>query len=258
MGFLKGRELLPAVRRHIEDIIYSVFAWDSGEYLLAGGDGAVGEKIRLSRHPAGLLLEGIRRKYPLEWLERKLGSRSAVVATGDKKQLGQMLAAVDLSRAERAAIDSLDGERDLGEVAEQSGMGLLVVYQLAFGLTLLGLAEVIRRGEDEAIDLEGVRPPSLVGETDLAIDRQRVLAKYALVNEADYFTLLGVRRTASSFEIRRAYESARRDYASDSFPSEVRDELQAEIAEINQLIEEAYQVLRSDELRSSYREHLRD
>ena len=42
-----------------------------------------------------------------------------------------------------------------------------------------------------------------------------------------------MRRGASSFEIRRAYEAARRDYAGDSFPIEVRNELDAEITEIN-------------------------
>ena len=29
-GYLKRRELLPAVRRHVEDIVYSLFGWDRG------------------------------------------------------------------------------------------------------------------------------------------------------------------------------------------------------------------------------------
>ena len=85
---------------------------------------------------------------------------------------------------------------------------------------------------------------ALVGETDLAIDRQRVMAKYALVNESDYFTLLGVRRDATSFEIRRAYEAARRDYALVGFPPELQRELAEPLGEITRVIEEAYQVLR--------------
>ena len=31
-GYLKRRELLPAVRRHVEDIVYSLFGWDRGHY----------------------------------------------------------------------------------------------------------------------------------------------------------------------------------------------------------------------------------
>ena len=33
-------------RRHVEDIIYSLFAWDSGEYRIVPGDGASSERIR--------------------------------------------------------------------------------------------------------------------------------------------------------------------------------------------------------------------
>ncbi len=258
MGFLKRRELLPAVRRHIEDIIYSLFSWDSGEFIVAAGELSLTEKIRLSRHPAALILEGVRRKYGEELLTRRLGSPASIVAVSERSKLNPIVAAADLSRAERAAIGTFDGEKCLEEVAEASDLALLNVYQLAFGLVILGVAEVARRGDEEELDVDSVRPPTLVGETDLAIDRQRVMAKYALVGESDYFALLGVRRDASSFEIKRAYEAARRDYASESFPAEVRDDLDDQIEEINQLLEEAYQVLRSESLRASYLTNLRD
>jgi hypothetical protein len=180
------------------------------------------------------------------------------VAVNERSKLNPIIAAADLSRAERGAIATFDGEKSLEEVVDASGLPLLGVYQLAFGLVVLGAAEVARRGDEEEIGVDAVRPPTLVGETDLAIDRQRVMAKYALVAESDYFALLGVRRDASSFEIKRAYEAARRDYASDSFPGEVREDLDDQIEEINELLEEAYQVLRSESLRASYLANLRD
>jgi DnaJ-class molecular chaperone len=70
--------------------------------------------------------------------------------------------------------------------------------------------------------------------------------------------LLGVRRDASGFEIKRAYEAARRDYARDNFPPEVRTELSDEIEAINEIIDEAYQILRDDGLRVSYLTNLRE
>lgn len=258
MGFLKRRELLPAVRRHIEDIIYGLFAMTEGQYAMEPGEHVPGERIRLSRHPAALILEGIRRKYSLEQLERRLGAADAVVAVRDSERLKPILSVADLSRSERNAIAALDGDHTLEEVARAGAVSLLEAYQLAFGLVALDAAEILRRGEDAELDLDPVRPPSLVGETDLAIDRQRVLAKYALVSESDYFTLLGVRRNASGFEIKRAYEAARRDYAEESFPAEVRDELDDEICDINDLLEEAYRVLRDERLRTSYLANLRD
>ena len=255
IGFLKPRELLPAVRRHIEDIVYSLFAWDAGSFEVTAGD-ASGERIRLTRHPAAIVLEGVRRKYGPERLEAGLGSVGAVVSVRSQRQLQAIAAVADLSPLERMVIQKLDGERTLAEVADAAEVDHLGVLQLAFALVALGVAEVAVPGT--ATSLRPARSQALVGETDLAIDRQRVLAKQALVREADYFTLLGVRRDASSFEIRRAYEAARRDYAPTGFPPELQNELAASLGEINRLIDEAYQVLRDDRVRRSYQANLLD
>ena len=257
MGFLKPRELLPAVRHHIEDILYSLFAWDTGEFVISPGD-PPGERIRLTRHPAAIVLEGVRRKYGAELLEVRLGSPAAVVAVRSSRQLGAIAAVADLSPPERAVMQKLDGERTIEQVAEAAQVDHVVALQLAFALVALGVAEVVDHGPAAADRATPVRSRALVGETDIAIDRQRVLAKYALVNEADYFTLLGVRRDATSFEIRRAYEAARRDYASVGFPPELQRELAGQLTEINQLIEEAYQVLRDERVRRSYQQNLLD
>jgi len=259
MGFLKRRELLPAVRRHIEDIVYSLFAWESGDYTLIPGDAATGEKIRLSRHPAALIVEGIRRKYGIDVLEARLGGPGTVIAVIQRDDISALLKELDLGQVERRAIHHLDGERSLDEVADAADVDLLGVYQICFGLVVLGAAELASsNGADTGTWAEAVSAPSLVGATDLAIDRERLLAKHAHVEEADYFMLLGVRREASGFEIQRAYEAARRDYAAEAFPSEVRRELAAEIEEINGLLEEAYAVLRDDDMRDAYRSHLQD
>jgi len=97
-------------------------------------------------------------------------------------------------------------------VARAAGVDVADVLPLAWGLCVLGLATA-RRTDTEVPD----ESSALVGETDLAIDRERVRARWELVSEADYFALLGVRRDATAFEIRRAYQSARRDFAADGF-----------------------------------------
>jgi Domain of unknown function (DUF4388) len=256
IGFLKPRELLPAVRHHIEDIVYSLFAWDSGEFVISAGD-PTSERIRLTRHPAALVLEGVRRKYGAELIEARLRSQSAVVAVRSQRRLGSIAAVADLSPPERAVIQKLDGERTIQQAAEAAQVDPLMAFQLAWALIALGVAEVVDHGP-LASEPTPVRARSLVGETDIAIDRQRVLAKYALVQEADYFTLLGVRRDATAFEIRRAYEAARRDYSTMGFPPEVQRELASELGEINRLIDEAYLILREERVRRSYQANLLD
>ncbi len=252
-GYLKRRELLPAVRRHVEDIIYSLFAWDRGDYRLIVGDGATGERIRLSRHPAAMVLEGVRRKLDRGTLERLVGPPTTHVEITDRDKLAAIVGAADLSNEERAALTGLDGASDLTAVSRAAGLGLAGLYPLVWSLTLLGLASARRRAGDDDGDA-----PALIGESDLAIDRARVRARAALVADADYFALLGVRPDATGFEIKRAYEAARRDFAADGFPGELRRELERELDEIAVVLDEAYRVLRDDALRAAYRAHLRE
>jgi hypothetical protein len=265
MGFLKRRELLPAVRRHVEDIVYSLFAWDTGTYATSPGDGAKDEKIRLAAHPTAIVLEGIRRKMGIERLRARLGPPTTVIAPLKRDDIAQVLSDGDLSPDEKRAADLFDGRRTLGDVMAMPELNLdeVGVYQLAHGLAALGLARVIDRGReitDSGRQTTGVSAPSstITGAADLAIDRERVLAKHAHVREADYFVILGVRRDATSFEIRRAYEAARRDYAAESFPKEVQRDLSSELAEIACVLDEAQRVLRSDGVRAAYLANLKD
>ncbi|HEY5924473.1 MAG TPA: DUF4388 domain-containing protein, partial [Kofleriaceae bacterium] len=251
-GYLKRRELLPAVRRHVEDILYSLFGWDRGHYHVTVDPTASAERIRLSRHPASLVLEGIRRKLGRSTLEKLLGPASTVIEVGDRERLGGILNTGDLAGEERTALAAFDGQADLASVARTTGVDIADVLPLAWGLCVLGLATA-RRAETEIEE-----STALVGETDIAIDRERVHARWQLVTEADYFALLGVRRDATAFEIRRAYQAARRDFSPDGFPTDLRRELARELEDIASVLDEAFRVLRDDRLRQTYLANLFD
>jgi hypothetical protein len=253
LGYLKRRELLPAVRRHVEDLIFSLFAWERGSYAIVSDAEPCAERIRLSRHAASLVLEGIRRKLDRTTLERLIGSTSTVIEVRDRERLGGIVHMGDLAVEERAALAAFDGQADIAHVASTAGVDIADVLPLAWGLCVLGLA-IARRSDAELPD----ESAALVGETDLAIDRERVRARWQLVGEADYFALLGVRRDATGFEIRRAYQSARRDFAADCFPTDLRRELARELDDIAHVLDEAFRVLRDDRLRQTYLANLVD
>ncbi len=251
LGYLKRRELLPAVRRHVEDIVYSLFGWDRGHYRITVDSEPSAERIRLSRHPASLILEGVRRKLDRSTLERLVGPPSTVIEVADRERLGGIVNLGDLAAEERAALAAFDGQADLATVARAGGIDVADVLPVAWGLCVLGLATA-RRTDTEIPD----ESTALVGETDLAIDRERVRARWQLVTDADYFALLGVRRDATAFEIRRAYQSARRDFAADCFPADLRRELAQELDDIANVLDEAFRVLRDDRLRVTYLSNL--
>ena len=174
-----------------------------------------------------------------------------MIEVRDRERLGGIINIGDLAAEERAALAAFDGQADLAAVARAAGVDVADVLPLAWGLCVLGLATA-RRTDTEVPD----ETAALVGETDLAIDRERVRARWQLVTEADYFALLGVRRDATTFEIRRAYQAARRDFAPTAFPADLRRELARELDDIAHVLDEAFRVLRDDRLRLTYLSNL--
>jgi hypothetical protein len=264
MGFLKRRELLPAVRRHVEDIVYSLFSWEDGAFEVLPGPAAEDEKIRLATHPHALVLEGIRRKLLGTRLAERLGPLSSVLVPLSRDGIARAVDEADLSPDEKEAADLFDGRRSLQQVLAASRLDETSLYQLGYGLWALGLARVL---QPAAPATEGPRAPApaatpagerSAGAADVQIDRERVLGKHAQVIEADYFAVLGVRRDASPFEIRRAFESMRRDYQADALPADLARELGSELRDIELVLEEAHRILRSDRTRAQYLAHLKE
>jgi curved DNA-binding protein CbpA len=82
--------------------------------------------------------------------------------------------------------------------------------------------------------------------------RARLLARYAPVENGDYFAVLDVPRDASAADLRRAHEKIVRETAADSLDPGVAVELAAQLEAIRTVAAEALRVLSDENLRSRY------
>ncbi|HEX6839075.1 MAG TPA: hypothetical protein VF334_20995, partial [Polyangia bacterium] len=263
--------------------IYSCFGWERGRYRLSHVEPPVEERVRLGAHPWALFVEGVRRKYGLERLVELVGPPETVLTP--TTLLARALDEGAFSAAERARAELIDGERSLSELAlgvVGAPLGEGELYALVWALVAIGAARLGSGGEAETG--AGVRAvPTLItssyGEAtspvdrrtrprpgerardqdaDRAIDKERVMAKRAQVQDGDYFAILGLGRDASAREVARAFERLKREFAPERFADPLRDELSDALAEIGEVLDEAHRVLADDEVRASYRARLPD
>ena len=256
-GFIKPTELSIVVRRHFEEIIQSAFAWEDGEWSLGPGQ-PTQEIVLLDEHPAAIILAGIRRKYGAARLARCLGGGAQIfrLAAG-RFPAGDggvdLLSRMAMTPEERTIAELFDGARTLDEVRALSGARDEVVGGIAWALSVLGQLDRVEPGhvaDAAAVGTNGA------GRHAPAGDRERVLGRYALVEEGDYFQVLDLPRGASLDDVRRAHARLMGEHAPTSLDAGLVAELGAELRAIRVVLDEALRVLGEAGMRRRYETHL--
>jgi hypothetical protein len=248
LGIMKTAELLPAVREHYEEIIFSLFPWEEGAWTFETSVVADPRRIRLLRHPAALVAAGLKRAYALPRMQQRLGSSRNVFVLEARGSARDVLLELGAEGAERRVPPLFDGVRAFDEIVKASGLPEEVVYRTA--LTLFSLRLLVPAASTLSAPQPGTR------SRDRDIERERIHARHALVKEGDYFQILGVARTADRAEVRRAYERRARELGPDGIGPELLGELQTEIEGLREALGEAFRILGDDGLRARYRDAL--
>ncbi len=112
-GLLDESERLYFIAQQVKAIIYSLFGWESGQYVMAFREKARAESIKLDVFPGTMIMRGIKKLYKPERLER-------LVPLEQKLMPGQMpsyqLNEIDLAPWEVQLVPKIDGTRTNAEI----------------------------------------------------------------------------------------------------------------------------------------------
>ncbi|MCP4502891.1 MAG: hypothetical protein GY822_23385 [Deltaproteobacteria bacterium] len=239
-GGLLPTELFTAVRGILTEQIMSVAAWDRGTFHYRDDQAHEADRVRLQHSFDVLLAEACRRKFDEERLWRVLGSPSTIIAPNEA-----VLRMPPLSQKEQRAARLLDGQRALDDVVLETGGGPEIALSTALLLVSCGACRVAAKGLPKVEEEYAA--------THTSLERERVEDRLQLCRHGDYFTVLGVDREATTFEIRSAATRLRNRFAPERFSSPSLSDLNRAVHEIRDIIAEAEDVLSDDELRSAYR-----
>lgn len=196
---------------------------------------------------AEVLIEIVRRAVPPPTAIARLGGPRARIAEGPSyKLLGECaLTSRDAEVVERARAATVTDTLELARSQELAPV-------------LLGLVALSVLTTMEAVEREPARAPPLVDPLDEEALRARVAARLALVEEADYFSLLGVASDATPYELRRAYVELRRTFEPARALTAATADLLPRVQLISSVLDEAYEILRDPVRRERYRRAIED
>jgi len=251
-GHLRQDDLWPVLRAHAEWLVGRIVLLNSGAVSVEGD-----VPVRLQAEPAvfggatgaEVLVEIVRRAVSPEQALQRLGGASTVLQKGDNPAL---LGECAITDAEAAIVRSIN-EEPLAETLRRAGhKDFAAVLYILVELSVLARASGERRAPREAQEKRSARPDHL----DHAALRARILSRKALSEEGDYFALLGVSRSATSYDIRRAYGSLKDEYDPSRILTSETVDLRDDVELILEVLAEAFEILEDDLRRERYRRAL--
>nr|AYM52318.1 response regulator receiver domain protein [Hyalangium minutum] len=137
-GLLKDTERLYYVGQQVKAIIYSLFSWEDGTYVMSFKEKATAESIKLDLHPANLIVRGVKKLYKPERLRRLLRPEDRLIpAVAPSYQLSE----VELERWEAELLPRVDGNRTVAELLAYANRPEQVVYGFLVAMQSLGVLD---------------------------------------------------------------------------------------------------------------------
>lgn len=138
MGVLQDAERLYYVAQQVKAILYSLFAWSEGEYVMSFRERAKFEPIRLGLHPAQLIARGIKKLYKPERLQRLLALEERLVPSPEP---AYRLEDANLDPWEEELLEKIDGSRTVAELLVLAGKPAHEVWATLVALHALQFVE---------------------------------------------------------------------------------------------------------------------
>lgn len=242
-GLIRDAEVPGLVQRYTEAVALDAFTESSCTYRLH--DEQPGPEVLAAastRTVLPMVAEALRRVLPPETQLEALGGSEAVpVATDTELDIR----ALGFTERERRMLSFVDGEATIEDIVLAAGMRPDKAYKVIAVARHLGLLEV--------------KPPAARRpQPSLELDVQRLEAKFEQVQEADYFTILGLSRNAGTDEVQRAFERLSDEFDPLRFSGHPDAALQQRAAVVHRMLEEAARALEDDQRRAEYARHLLD
>ncbi len=244
---LVSRTVLDAeMRRLVEEIVFSTFAWDTGEYKYQASSGVLDPDVALTLSTAAVIVEGIRRLPESESFRERLGDghRVPMLAT-DPMSRYQYL---PLAPQEAYLLSRVDGILDVDSLLKITGTSRGAMAKILYGLVSCGIVEwkqdgaerpASGRGGFHGLNVEVAAQPSdrSPGHAEL------VKNTYRRIDWLTHYELLGVVREASPEKISEAYFERSRLFHPDLRHREDLARFEKELTAVFERMKKAYETL---------------
>jgi hypothetical protein len=145
-SFITRKDLEGVVRQQVEDVIYDLLRWETGNFKFYENKFPTQEDVTINISTENLILESVRRLDEIEQIQNKLPPFDTILG----------LALTETRRTKDIALEAeewnvltlVNSKRDIRRIIEESRIGKLETMKRIAGLLLAGLVESVKPIED--------------------------------------------------------------------------------------------------------------
>lgn len=253
-GLLTRAVIDSEMKRLVEEIVFSAFEWESGEYRFEPSTAVLDPDIVLAFSTAAIIVEGIRRLPETPVFRQRLGEGTGVLRLArDPMSRYQYL---PLAPQEAYVLSRIDGRLPLDALLTIAGSSRASAAKTLYALLSCGLIEWQTDGLDRResigtvaslnVEVTNEPPTSTPGHAELVRNTWR------RIDWLSHYELLGVPREATEEEIRRAYLEKGRLFHPDLRHRPDLAAFERELTAVFERLEVAYEVLGDPAKRAEY------
>ena len=269
LGFISPQDLVAGFKEQIKEIILSLFTWRDGRYIFDDGPLPSSDIMPLQMSIGNLIIEGIRGQ---DWqvVRKSLPPlRTKLRPAADPSFLFQ---GADIEQDQRSILSLIDGDKTIEELCSLSGLGDFNTLKAIYALLALKMADKgavkteqemksARSAVQEAVAAGQRKPaesgpreqePNAAGQTAPVVTRTMIQEAMVALKNQDHYQVLGVARSATPQELKKAYFRLAKVYHPDRhFDAEMSD-MKETLEALFTGIHKAYQTLNDPEQRRNY------
>jgi DNA repair exonuclease SbcCD ATPase subunit len=244
-GWVRETEVISLVQRYTEAVVIEAFGEPLTNYRLldTAPESVPASQLLVAAVPRPtlpMLAESLRRSLSPDVLLDKLGGIEARCAATDSEL---DLRGLGFSEKERRMLARVDGETTVEGLSLGAGLKPETAFRALLVAHWMGVVAM----------LPAFEKPTLVSPE---IDVKRLESKYEEVQEADYFTILGLSRGAGTEEVARAFRRLAEEFSPLRYAHHPDAGLQQRARVVQKSLEEAAHALEDEQRRTQYARHL--
>ncbi|NOX19967.1 MAG: DUF4388 domain-containing protein [Nitrospirae bacterium] len=241
LGYLTPKELFWSVKYQVQEIVYSLFQLEEGEYEFLENEVPPDEVITLKIGMGDLIYEGVKRINNWTRIQREMPPMDTVLSIS--KDRAAVFQEIKLDQADKEILSLVDGKRTIKEILNNSKQGSFTALKTLYVLYSIGILEETTQLDEKTAPSEDSKQSE-----PLSAEMKELIAEieelHSKLNSLSAHELLGLGPDSTPSDAKKQYYHLAKRYHPDRYVQINLEGFKEKLTDIFDALTKAYRSIK--------------